>query len=120
MTTPRRSPSPRLRSRAASQKQRLPRDAEAELREALAQHAATTEILQVISRSRTDVQPVFDAIARRAFDLCRATHGGVSTFDGELVHLAALAAGHSVTSEAMESFRQVYPMPPSRGGASPR
>src|SRR5262249_33383904 len=117
MRPTKRSPSRKTRAPTSSKKPRPARDAKAELSEALAQQAATSEILQVISRSRTDVQPVFDAIARRAFDLCRATHSGVYTFDGELVWVAAI---HSVSSEAVESLRQVYPMPPSRGAASPR
>src|SRR5262245_32997664 len=87
------------------------------LSEALEQQTATSEILRVISSSPTDVQPVFEAIARKAFDLCRATHGGVYTFDGELVHFAA---GNGLTSEGTESIRQAYPMPASRVGATSR
>src|SRR5262245_18232022 len=117
MSSTKRSPSRKTRAPTSSKKPRPARDAKAELSEALAQQAATSEIRQVISRSRTDVQPVLDAIARRAFDLCRATHSGVYTFDGEHVRVAAL---HSVSSEAVESLRQVYPMPASRRAASPR
>ena len=36
------------------------------LGEALAQQAATADILGIIAASRTDAQPVFDAIAERA------------------------------------------------------
>jgi GAF domain-containing protein len=63
----------------------------AELTEALEQQTATSEILRVISSSPTDVQPVFDTIARSAMRLCDGTQGVVSRYDGELLHLAAHA-----------------------------
>ncbi len=43
-----------------------------ETKEALARQTATAEILKVISESPTDVQPVMDAVAQRAGEICRA------------------------------------------------
>jgi two-component system, NtrC family, sensor kinase len=87
------------------------------LSEALEQQTATSEILRVISRSPTDVQPAFEAIAAKALDLCRATTGWVYTFDGALIHVAA---AHGLSPEGIEARRQSYPMPPSRGGGTSR
>src|SRR5262245_43360468 len=60
-----------------------------ELRESLQQQTATADVLKVISRSATDVQPVFETIARSAVDLCGATYGIVFRYDGELITMAA-------------------------------
>src|SRR5262249_52040229 len=59
------------------------------LTESLEQQTATSEILDVISRSPTELQPVFDAIAERAVRLCDALFGSVYRFDGELIHMVA-------------------------------
>jgi len=59
------------------------------LAEALEQQAATSDILRVITQSRTDVQPVFDTIVTAALKLCRAGSANVFTFDGELIRCGA-------------------------------
>ena len=59
------------------------------LTQALEQQTATSEILRVISRSPTDVQPVFDTIVASAVNLCDARQGAVYQFDGDLVHFVA-------------------------------
>jgi signal transduction histidine kinase len=60
-----------------------------QLREALEQHTATSEILRVISGSPTDAQPVFDMIARSSVRLCDARFALVYQLEGEVVHLVA-------------------------------
>src|SRR5262249_20771540 len=78
---------------------------------------ATSEILQVISRSPTDAQPVFDTIAERAMRLCDAAVGFVGMFDGTLIHVRALA---NISPEGVDAIHQAFPAPPSRGSAGRR
>jgi len=99
---------------------RLFRELEArnsDLTEALEQQTATSEILRVISRSQTDVQPVFDTIVRSAVRLCDGLFGTLWRFDGELIHFAAQ---HNFTPEALEEVRRVFPVRPTRGLGSGR
>ena len=88
-----------------------------ELAAALEQQAATSQLLQVISRSRTDVQPVFDTIASNVARLCKAQSCHVFRFDGELIHFAAQ---YGYGSEAAAIIRRYYPIPPGRGTAAAR
>ena len=99
---------------------RLFRELEArnrDLTETLEQQTATAEILRVISSSPTDVQPVFDTITQNALELCGAASSLLTTFDGELLHLAALA---NLRPGVADSLRRVYPMRPGRGAAGAR
>jgi GAF domain-containing protein len=82
-----------------------------ETKEALERQTATSEILRVISQSPTDVQPVFDAIAAAALRLCQAGEANVFTFDGRMIHLAALA---HADPRSVDALRGVFPRPPSR------
>src|SRR5438270_6487547 len=59
-------------------------------KEALEQQTAVAEILRVISSSPTDVQPVLDAIAERAAQLCDASAASMYLTDRDtLRHLAS-------------------------------
>ncbi len=82
-----------------------------DLTEALEQQTATGEILRVISRSPTVVQPVFDAIAESAVRLSGALFGSVYRFDGGLIHMVA---HHNYPPAALEISRRVFPAPPGR------
>ena len=88
-----------------------------ELTVALEQQTATSEILRVISSSPTDVQPVFDTIARNASRLCNGLHAIVTRFDGELLHLVAQ---HNVRPDAVEATARLYPRAPGRDVPSAR
>src|SRR5512143_813755 len=87
-----------------------------DLTESLEYQTATGEILGVISKSPTKVQPVFDNIATNAFRLCNANWSGVLLYDGEKIELAAL---HNLSdSSDAEALRQSFPRKPSRTGAT--
>jgi GAF domain-containing protein len=83
--------------------------AHAQVTNALEQQTATSEILQVISQSPTEAQPVFETIVRNAVRLCGAVHGGVYRFDGQLVH--SVAHDGFTTEQLEEAWRKTWPRP---------
>ncbi len=82
------------------------------LSEAREQQTATGDILQVISSSPTDVQPVFDAILASAVKLCGGLFGGIYRYDGELVEVVT---AHNFPPAVLAAFKRHFPMRPHRG-----
>jgi len=89
-------------------------DARAELDGALAQQTATSDILRVISRSPTDLQPVFDMIAQSAVRLCDGQFCAVHRFDGERLHFVS---HYGLTAKALQAMLQTFPMPAGQNSA---
>jgi GAF domain-containing protein/anti-sigma regulatory factor (Ser/Thr protein kinase) len=85
--------------------------AHTQVTEALERQTATSEILRVIASSPTDIQPVFDAIARNAVALCGGIAALVLRFDGEMLHVAG---HHAMSPEGVERNERVFPRRPGR------
>ena len=79
-----------------------------ELREALEQQTAASNVLQVISSSPGNLEPVFATMLENAVRLCDAKFGTINRWDGEALHLVAT---HKVPP-AFAEFRKRTPFRP--------
>ena len=79
--------------------------------EQIKHQSATIDVLQAMSASPGDTQPVFDLIVRRARDLCGGMSVGLFEFDGELVYSRASCGGDS---DSVGAFQSLFPMAPTR------
>ena len=87
-----------------------------ELRELLQQQTATGDVLEVISRSAFDLQPVFETVAESSVRLCGADKAFIFRFDGELLRMVA---AYNSPPEFMEWVAQ-NPIRPGRHSGSAR
>jgi class 3 adenylate cyclase len=82
----------------------------ADLTEALEQQTATSEVLQVISGSPGDLEPVFSTMLENAVRICDATFGNIYRWDGVVLHVVATT--HN-TPLAYAEARRRSPVPPN-------
>ena len=78
------------------------------LRGALARQTATSEILQVISRSPTSAQPVFEAIVKSASRLLGGAWAGLTRLEGDAVHFGAYQL-HGMPDDLVRDCLQTWP-----------
>jgi GAF domain-containing protein len=87
-----------------------------ELRVALEQQTATSELLKVMGQSTFDLQPVFETLAENAVRLCEAERAFIFRFDGQFLRGVA---SHNASSE-LRAFIEQHPQTLGRGSTTAR
>ncbi len=87
-----------------------------EVQESLEYQTAISDVLDVISRSPSDVQPVLDRIAQTAQRLCGCEQAYIMRLEGGRYHVAAASDGDS---ERIQYLRE-NPITPDRGSVCGR
>ena len=87
-----------------------------DLTESLEQQTATSNVLEVISRSAFDLNAVFETVVESSGRLCGADRAFILRFDGELLRMAA---SHNATPVWREWVAQ-HPIRPGQHSASAR
>ena len=87
-----------------------------DLRELLQRQTATANLLEVISRSAFDLQPVFETIAESAVRLCEARLAFIYRFDGEALRMVA----DYNTPAVFKKWMADHPIKPGRDSATGR
>ena len=84
-----------------------------ELRQSLEQQTATSEVLQVISRSAGELQPVFDTMLENAVRICGAKFGNLLLVEGEAYRHVALYGAPQAFLEERRRNPVIRPRPGS-------
>jgi transcriptional regulator with GAF, ATPase, and Fis domain len=74
-----------------------------DLSEALEQQTATAEVLQVVSSSPGDLEPIFGTMLEKAVRICNASFGNVQRWDGDTLQLVASHNTPPVFAEARQT-----------------
>ena len=85
----------------------------AELSESLQQQTATSEVLQVISSSPGELEPVFQTMLESATRVCGASFGTMNLWDGEQYDIVAT---HNMPP-AFAAYRERAPIVPQPGSS---
>jgi signal transduction histidine kinase len=84
-----------------------------ELRESLQQQTATSEVLQVISGSAGELQPVFDTMLENAVRICGAKFGSLLLVEGDAYRNVALYGAPQAFLEERQRHPIISPRPGS-------
>ena len=82
-----------------------------DLSEALEQQTATSDVLQVISSSPGELEPVFETMLEKAVRICDANFGNIYRWDGETGHLVATYNTPPAFAEHRRRFPHHRPNP---------
>ncbi|MBS0638994.1 MAG: GAF domain-containing protein, partial [Proteobacteria bacterium] len=85
--------------------------------ERLAHQAATNAVLQAMTASPGDPQPVFDLITNHSLQLCNGMLTGLFVLQDGLVYLRSLAATEDMN---LDAFIGLFPMAPSTASTAAR
>ena len=88
--------------------------AHAKATQALEQQTATADLLKVIGRSTSDLEPVFKTLAENAVRLCEAEQASVFRFDGRLLRAAVT---HNLPAAQRDILEQNPILPGRASGA---
>jgi hypothetical protein len=82
-----------------------------ELRESLEQQTATSKVLEVISSSPGELEPVFQAMLENATRICEAKFGNLLLYDGNVFQVRAMHNAPPAWNELRQRDPSFHPGP---------